>query len=291
MIRYSFQTQAGIKMKNEASANLNCVYNTISLIEKNYDQVISIEELEEVSHYSYRNIQRIFKYTCGETVGAYQKRLRVENAYKMILYTSDSISNIALKVGFATLASFSKAFKQHFGIAPKEAKFQKIPLLAKAEIFPLGASAVLKPEIVYLRQVTIYYGTAFISYVEEEVEALWEQFMKNEFPEHGNEFYGIIADEPLIRENLKCRYDTCSLMQAKNTILPSKTIGGGRYAQFTHLGAYETIEETYTKIYSGWILGTGLAFGPGPVIEKYIIHPDHTSVVEEQLTYILLPLN
>ncbi|NQX40706.1 AraC family transcriptional regulator [Pedobacter steynii] len=278
-------------MKNETSANLNCVYNTISLIEKNYDQVISIEELEEVSHYSYRNIQRIFKYTCGETVGAYQKRLRVENAYKMMLYTSDNISVIALKVGFANLASFSKAFKQHFGIAPTEAKLQKSPLLAKAEIFPVEASAVLKPEIVYLRPVTVYYGTAFISYVDEEVEALWDKFMQNEFPEYGNEFYGIIADEPLIRENLKCRYDTCSSMQAKHTRLPAKTIGGGKYAQFTHLGAYETIEETYTKIYSGWILGTVLEFGPAPVIEKYIKHPGNTSSAAEQLTYIYLPLS
>lgn len=278
-------------MKNEASANLNCVYNTISLIEKNYDQVISIEELEEVSHYSYRNIQRIFKYTCGETVGAYQKRLRVENAYKMMLYTRDNISSIALKVGFANLASFSKAFKQHFGIAPKEAKFQKNPLLAKSEIFPVEAAELIKPEIVYLPPVTVYYGTAFINYIDEEVEALWDKFMKNEFPERGNEFYGIIADEPLIRENLNCRYDTCSSMQARNTRLPSKIIGGGKYAQFTHPGAYETIEDTYTKIYSGWILGAGLEFGPSPVIEKYLKHPDNTTSVEEQLTYILLPLN
>lgn len=278
-------------MKNETSANLNCVYNTISLIEKNYDQVISIEELEDVSHYSYRNIQRIFKYTCGETVGAYQKRLRVENAYKLMLYTSDNISVIALKVGFANLASFSKAFKQHFGIAPKEARLQKSPLLAKAEIFPIEASAVLKPEIVYLRPVTVYYGTAFINYIDEEVEALWDKFLQNEFPENGNEFYGIIADEPLIRENLKCRYDTCSSLQSKNSRLPSKTIGGGKYAQFAHFGAYETIEETYTKIYSGWILGTGLEFGPGPVIEKYSKHPGNTMSIEEQLTYICLPLS
>ncbi|WP_316751994.1 AraC family transcriptional regulator [Pedobacter gandavensis] len=278
-------------MNKEASANLNCVYNTISLIEKNYDQVISIEELEDVSHYSYRNIQRIFKYTCGETVGAYQKRLKVENAYKMMIYTRANISSIALKVGFANLASFSKAFKQHFGIAPKEAKSQKNPLMTKAEIFPVEAAHLLKPKIVYLRPLTVYYGTAFISYIDEEIEELWDKFMQNEFPEHGNEFYGIIADEPLIRENLKCRYDTCSAMQAKNFRLPSKTIGGGKYAQFIHPGGYETIEDTYTQIYSGWILETELEFGPSPVIEKYIRHPGNTAMAEEQLTYILLPLN
>ncbi|WP_235324732.1 AraC family transcriptional regulator [Pedobacter lusitanus] len=279
-----------MEIRKETSANLNCVYNTISLIEKNYDQVISIRELENVSNYSYRNIQRIFKYTCGETIGAYQKRLKVENAYKMLLYTTENITSIALKVGFSNLASFSKAFKQHFNIAPKDAKFQKEPLLAKAEIFPIEAKQLLKPEIVYVRPFTIYYKSAFISYIDEEIESLWERFMENEFPVYGNEFYGIVADEPLIRENLSCRYDTCSTMQIKEGKLPSKTIGGGRYAQFVHYGEYQTIEDTYSKIYAGWILNTALEFGHSPVIEKYMMHPGNTSSPEEQVTYIWLPL-
>ncbi|WP_141395665.1 MULTISPECIES: helix-turn-helix transcriptional regulator [Chryseobacterium] len=41
--------------------NLNCVYKVINFIEENYDQQISVKDLEEVSNYSYRNIQRIFK--------------------------------------------------------------------------------------------------------------------------------------------------------------------------------------------------------------------------------------
>lgn len=277
-------------MKKDISANLNCVYNTLHFIEKNYDQVISIKELEDVSNYSYRNIQRIFRYTCGETIGAYQKRLKVENAYKMILYTSNSISSIALKVGFANLASFSKAFKQHFNIAPKEAKLQKGPLLAKAEIFPVEAKELLKPEIVYVQPIMVYYNSAFINYEHEEIELEWKRFMQNKFPVHGNEFYGVVADEPLIRESLRCRYDTSCTMQSQTYKLPSKTIGGGKYAQFTHYGEYEAIEDTYAKIYSGWILNAGLEFGHTPVIEKYIKHPDNIASVEEQVTYIWLPI-
>ncbi|MBB2147505.1 AraC family transcriptional regulator [Pedobacter gandavensis] len=277
-------------MKANSSTNLNCVYNTLSFIEKNYALDISIKELEEISNYSYRNIQRIFRYTCGETIGAYQKRLRVENAYKMILYTHNNISSIALAVGFANLASFSKAFKQHFNLAPKQAKQQKTPLLAKADIFPIEAATQLKPEIVYIPPFKVYYKSAFISYEHEEIERIWDSFMQNEFPSNENEFYGIIADEPLIRESLSCRYDTCSAMAATTTRLASKMIAGGRYAQFTHYGSYETIEETYTKIYSGWILTTKLEFGNTPVIEKYIRHPGNTIAVHEQVTFIWLPL-
>lgn len=278
-------------MKKDTSTNLDCIYNTLSFIEKNYDQAISIKALEEVSHYSYRNIQRIFRYTCGETIGAYQKRLRVENAYKMILYTNNKISFIALEVGFANLASFSKAFKLHFGIGPREAKTQKIPFLAKAEVFPIEATQLLKPEIVYVPQVSVYFKSTFIKYVYDEIEWQWDKFLENEFPINGNEFYGVVADEPLIRESLDCRYDTCSVMPSQTAKLPIKTIGGGRYAQFTHYGSYETIEETYSQIYAGWILTTDLEFGHTPIIEKYVRHPDNTTATEGQVTYIWLPLS
>lgn len=277
-------------MKEAISAQLNCVYRTLSFIEQNYAQVISIPELEDVSHYSYRNIQRIFRYTCGETIGAYQKRLRVENAYKMMLYSNHHISAIALQVGFANLASFSKAFKQHYQLSPKQAKLQKIPLLAKADIFPIEATQELKPEILYVPAVKVYYRSAFINYEHEEIESVWDQFMKLLSPSKEQEFYGIIADEPIIRESLTCRYDTCCSMPSKDTALPFKTIAGGRYAQFSHYGDYENIEETYIKIYSGWILTAKLEFGTSPVIEKYIRHPDNSDAVQDQLTYIWLPL-
>ncbi|WP_212003008.1 GyrI-like domain-containing protein [Chitinophaga sp. HK235] len=277
-------------MNGNSSSNLHCVYNTLHFIEKNYDQPISIKQLEEVSHYSYRNIQRIFKYTCGETIGAYQKRLRVENAYKLMLYTKENITSIALKVGFANLSSFSKAFKQQFNCSPKEAKSNKTLLFSEADITPVESDVILQPEIIYLPSVQVYYESAFIPYENNEIELLWERFMQHEFPGTGTTYFGVIADEPLIREELDCRYDACSSVQARHETLPSKMILGGRYARFIHTGTYETIEETYKNIYSGWILESELEFDHTPIIERYIKHPDNTDTEEEQLTDILLPV-
>lgn len=277
-------------MKNDDYRNLKCINDTLSFIEKNYDQTISIAQLEEVSHYSYRNIQRIFRYTCGETIGNYQKRLRLENAYKMMLYTSYKISAIALKVGFSNLASFSKAFKQYYGMAPQEAKRTKTPLFQKAAIFPITHKASLKPTVVYVPPTKVYFKGGFISYEFEKIELLWNEFLSYNFPVKDNEFYGIIADEPLIRENLNCRYDTCSTMPSSSIKMPSKTIGGGKYAQFIHHGSYEKIDETYMQIYSDWILNSKLEFGCTPIIEKYMTHPDNSNNVHEQETYIWLPL-
>lgn len=274
----------------DSKLNLYCVYNTLNFIENNYDQLISIKQLEEVSNYSYRNIQRIFKYTCGETIGAYQQRLKVENAYKLILYTKDNLTAVALKVGFANLASFSKAFKQHFGVSPKEAKSNKEVLFSTSHIIPVSSKVLLKPEILYVPAVKVYYESTLTPYVNEEIELLWDDFMRHGFPDHGTEYFGVIADEPLIMEKLNCRYDACASEPAKHKKLATKMIFGGRYAQFIHAGKYETINETYTQIYAGWILDSGLEFAHTPIIEKYIKHVDNTDCEADQLTAILLPL-
>ncbi|NIG55836.1 GyrI-like domain-containing protein [Chitinophaga sp. Cy-1792] len=276
-------------MDENRSVNLECVYNVLHLIEQHYDQDISIKQLEAVSHYSYRNIQRIFKYTCNETIGAYQKRIRLENAYKLMLYTKDSITDIAFKVGFESLASFSKAFKECFHCSPKEAKLSKTLLFSDAGIQPVESESSLQPEIIYFPPVKVCYESAFLPYEYTMIEQLWERFLENEFPV-STAYYGIIADEPLITSELKCRYDACATEQPPNRILPSKMILGGRYAQFIHKGSYETIEETYKNIYAGWILESDLEFGHTSIIEHYIRHPDNTEAIEDQLTGILLPL-
>ncbi|ROI04799.1 AraC family transcriptional regulator [Chryseobacterium sp. G0240] len=268
--------------------SLNCIDRVIHFIEKNFDHPISVKELEEISHYSYRNIQRIFKYSCGETIGAFQQRLKVENAYKRILYTQDSLTSIGIEVGFSNISSFSKAFKQHFGISPKEAKLNKDRILCGPNPVSISSSDLLpEPEIVYLQPLRVYYQSIKTYYNSEEIETLWERFMQNEFSSSDTAYFGVIADEPLISTEINCRYDACTSVQAQNKKLPSKLILGGKYARFIHTGSYETIEETYTQIYSRWIFNSHLEFSHTPIVEKYVT-PENDQT--EQLTYILLPL-
>ncbi|WP_312921915.1 AraC family transcriptional regulator [Empedobacter brevis] len=269
---------------------LNCIYRVIHFVEKHYDQPIAVKDLEAISHYSYRNIQRIFKYSCGETIGAFQQRLKVESAYKRILYTKENLTSIGLEVGFASIASFSKAFKQHFGISPKEARAHKAQLLCGPELVPTTSDSLLKPEIVYLEPVEVYYQSIQADYENEAIEVLWERFMQYDFPDSNVAYFGVIADEPLIKTAINCRYDACATVQARYKKLPSKTILGGRYARFTHKGSYETIDSTYAKIYSRWIFDSDLEFSPAPIIEQYEKHATNSSELETQLTYILLPL-
>jgi len=270
--------------------NLISIQNTLNFIESNYNKQIRVKDLENVSFYSYRNIQRIFKYSCNETIGSYQVRLRMENAYKLILYTRERLSQIAHEVGFESLPAFSKAFKKHFGIAPGKAKQRKELLLKKITVTPTLSENAIKPKIVFLPAVKVFYQRTITDYVNEDIELLWEKFSAHGFPENDAAYFGVIADEQLITEKIKCRYDACCTVQPLHKKLPAKNILGGRYAQFIHRGSYDSIEDTYKSIYSGWILDCKLEFSNSPIIEQYIDHSGNTDSERNYTTAILLPL-
>ncbi len=46
------------------------------------------------------------------------KTRKMEEAYKLLQTSDLKVSELALKIGFADVASFSKAFKQVYGAAP-----------------------------------------------------------------------------------------------------------------------------------------------------------------------------
>ncbi len=266
------------------------IYRLTNFIEINFDRYINVEELEAVAFYSYRNLQRIFKYSTGETIGSFQKRIKLEKAYKLILYSQKSISEIALEVNFENLASFSKAFKQQFGISPKEAKVNKLELFKSNTTIQEVSKDYLTPEILFIPETKIYYQSKITNYENEDIEALWNEFFHYVFPENQTEYYGIIADEPLITDKIKCRYDAGCNVQSISKELPCKKILGKKYAKFIHQGSYETIQSTYHNIYTHWILKDNLEFDSSPIIEHYVKHDDNTASSSEFVTFILIPL-
>lgn len=248
----------------------NNIIDTIHFIEENYARTISVNELERSSCYSYRNFQRIFKSTCNESIGSFQKRLKLENAYKMLLFNKNPIKNIAFEVGFESASSLTKSFKQHFGFPPSEIREHKELIFRKNEIVLDTTSEQLDFEIVFMPKIEIYFSRIITSYESPEIEKHWSNFMKFGFPKQSI-YYGIILDETMITEDIKCRYDACCSNQSMLFEFPKKEIFGGKYVKFVHLGSYKTLHTTYDKIYAQWMIQTDLSFSNLPPIECYEI--------------------
>ena len=92
----------------------------LSYIDDHLHEDISIETVEDVCHYSYRNINRIFEAIHQETIGKYVKRLRLEKAAQYLKYSDMGVAEIAYEVGFNSRTTFYRAFKKFNGISPSE---------------------------------------------------------------------------------------------------------------------------------------------------------------------------
>ena len=66
------------------------------------------------------SFSRYFKRATGITYIAFRRLMRIEKAINLIRTSDVSITEVALAVGFATAASFEKAFKDTVGITPGE---------------------------------------------------------------------------------------------------------------------------------------------------------------------------
>ncbi|BDS12817.1 AraC family transcriptional regulator [Aureispira anguillae] len=266
----------------------------LDYIQDHYNRAILPQELEKISFYSYRNLQRIFKAIWGETIGAYQKRLRLENAAKLMHYSSKSLTDIAIEVGYADLQAFRKAFKNQYGIAPSQQRPKLMATLTQLKQtieFPSAAIQQLNTLKVTLPAIHVvfrsYQGAYNNAQLEKEWEMLWEQ-NKNL---NTTDEYGLVFDDIDITSPNICRYDACLAYnsQQDSANSPTKTIGGKNYLRFLHLGSYDTIEQTYAVIFGGWLLQNDYNFSTGPIIEHYYYNQHHTDQEEAFKTHIYIP--
>lgn len=79
-------------------------------------------DIAKQAHVSEFHFQRIFTILTGITLGEYIRRRRLTLAAQELSNTSNRIIDIALKYGYDTPKSFSKAFRRQHGLTPSQAR-------------------------------------------------------------------------------------------------------------------------------------------------------------------------
>lgn len=82
------------------------------------DRRLSVAELSRVAHMSERNFARAFKAVFGQTPAAYVRGRRLERAAALLGREGACVREVSVRVGFGSLASFSRAFKGRYGVCP-----------------------------------------------------------------------------------------------------------------------------------------------------------------------------
>ncbi|NMH85903.1 AraC family transcriptional regulator [Flavivirga algicola] len=260
----------------------------IEYIHNNLDNIIDIKTLAEISHFSPFHFHRISRALLGEPIGTYISRTRVETAAKMIRYTSLDIESIAYNVGYETPSSFSKKFKNHFGVSPTAYRKNKLFTIKKSYTMEAISSTehnqnlnIKKPKIIdledkkciYIRMQGAYQSLDYIGTWKK----LWKQVKEQKLFTAGIEHIGLPYDDPKVTDEDKIRYDSCLIIHknAKATgNIGVKTLKGGKFAVFLYQGSYEYFANVYDYIFNDWLLNNDFELRDDVVREKYISNPE-----------------
>jgi len=79
---------------------------------------ITIDDMAHSATYSKSQFVRIFKRAIGAPPGQFVTSARIQEAQRLLLTTSLSVTEIAERVGYSSLGSFGTKFKSTVGLSP-----------------------------------------------------------------------------------------------------------------------------------------------------------------------------
>lgn len=98
------------------------IQRAIDYVEANITEEVDLEDVAKQAYSSPFHFQRVFGILCGFTLGDYIRMRRLSLAGEELSKGTAKIIDVAMKYGYDTPESFSRAFTRFHGISPSEAR-------------------------------------------------------------------------------------------------------------------------------------------------------------------------
>lgn len=274
-------------------------------IQENLERDLSLAELAEVACFSPYHFHRVFRGMVGEPVAEYVRRLRLDQAAINLRHSKRSVTDLAFKWGYDSPESFTRAFRQHFGVSPSQyrnwMKSDGLGSDAKPDLIKganmqaeMDKSAVQRVEIVQMDPRRV----AFVRHVGPYAacESAWEKLCAwaGSAGLMGPEavFLGLCHDDPEITEPENIRYDAC--LTVGPDVKPSGGVGiqevvGGSYLRALHKGPFDRLINTYAWLCGQWLPEQNREMRNLPSYEICLNDPNQAPP-EELLVEVYIPL-
>lgn len=96
------------------------IYRTIKYLYSNYDHKVNLQDISEQEYLSMFYLSHKFKDLTGYSFRDWLNFVRVEKAEKLLLNTSEPITEIAYQCGFSDVRYFNKHFTKWYKISPNK---------------------------------------------------------------------------------------------------------------------------------------------------------------------------
>lgn len=102
------------------------LYRIFSFVENFFAEDCSLVNLSKQLGYDYAYLSRVFKKIVGITFNSYVNHYRLSHACYLLENTQLPIIQCAFESGYASVRSFNRSFKEHFGITPAQYRKKQI---------------------------------------------------------------------------------------------------------------------------------------------------------------------
>jgi len=103
-----------------SSSQDNIRRNLKDFMESHFDKALKVEDYAYLTGRGLTTFRRDFKEKYKQTPRAWLKMRRMQRAKDLLIKKEISITNLAYEVGYQNVSHFIKAFKDEFGLSPKQ---------------------------------------------------------------------------------------------------------------------------------------------------------------------------
>ena len=98
----------------------NRLFMALSYINAHYNENINLDHLAKLCNYNYCYFSKLFKQIIHVNVNEYINMIRVRETKKLLSFSNEKLCDISYRVGFGSVASFNRIFKEVCEMSPNE---------------------------------------------------------------------------------------------------------------------------------------------------------------------------
>ncbi|WP_333814332.1 GlxA family transcriptional regulator [Tabrizicola sp.] len=118
-IRDAAENQQGGRLQQIAALPLP-TQKVIRMMQLNIEPPMPVEDMAAKAGLSSRQLERQFRQHLGMTPSRYYISLRIDHARELLLYTEQTVFEVAIASGFGSTSHFSKWFREFYHMRPTE---------------------------------------------------------------------------------------------------------------------------------------------------------------------------
>lgn len=256
---------------------IEAVGKAVQYIEEHITEDLSVEEIAKQVNISPFYFQKGFAMLCGFTMAEYIRNRRLALAANDLSASDEKIIDIALKYGYDSPDSFTKAFTRFHGVTPSKARKEQVLLKSFAPLkikLSLEGGYLMDYKIEKKEAFSVIANAKVFPYegAHQTVPAFWQEHYKEGKGATVMGVYGINIDEEMGRNSFE--YLIADPYNPVNEVPEGfvvKTIPEFTWAIFPCRGAMpDALQNVNTKIFSEWLPALKeYEFAAGYCVEYY----------------------